>query len=236
MNLKKNYKMKELKEFFNKYNINVKNDELYDLAFTHSSFNNDANTHHHDYERLEFLGDSVLSFVVGTQLFLLRNDMQEGDLTKARSYFVQSKSLANYARKEGFHEFIKIGHSLDEESLIANNSILEDVFEAVIGAIYLDQGIDFVSNFIIKIFNDDIKHFTFDEMQDYKSLLQEAMQAEYRQSVKYKVIDEKGPPHNRTFYVEVSFNGLVLGYGEGKSKKEAEQNAAKSALGKKATL
>ncbi len=228
--------MKSLEDFFNKYKIKPNNKELYELAFTHSSFNNDANTHHHDYERLEFLGDSVLSFVVGTQLFLIRSDMQEGDLTKARSFFVQSKSLANYARKEKFYEFIKIGHSLDENAVINNNSILEDVFEAVLGAIYLDQGIDFVSEFIKSIFVKDIYNFTFEEMQDYKSLLQEAMQAEYRQSVKYKIIDEKGPPHNRIFYVEVSFNGLVLGYGEGKSKKEAEQNAAKSALGKKATL
>ncbi len=228
--------MKDLNEFFTKYNIKPKDIELYDLAFTHSSFNSDAKTSHHDYERLEFLGDSVLSFVVATQLFLLHPEMREGDLTKAKSYLVQSKSLANHARKEGFTEFIKIGHSINAEQLFNTNSILEDVFEAVIGAIYLDQGIDFVSKLIISIFIEEIKNFTLEEMQDYKSLLQEAMQAEYRQSVKYKVIDEKGPPHNKTFYVEVSFNGLVLGTGEGSSKKEAEQNAAHCALNKKATL
>ena len=228
--------MKDLNIFFKKFNITPKDKELYVLAFTHSSFNSDAKTSHHDYERLEFLGDSVLSFVIATQLFLKHPEMMEGQLTKAKSYLVQSKSLANHAREEGFINFIRIGHSLNIDNLIKNNSILEDVFEAVIGAIYLDQGIEFVTKIIIDIFEDEIINFNVDELQDYKSILQEAMQAEYRQSVKYKVVDEKGPAHNRTFFVEVSFNGLILGNGKGSSKKEAEQNAAHDALNKKAII
>lgn len=228
--------MEELSSFFEKFNIKPNNIELYELAFTHSSFNSDAKTSHHDYERLEFLGDSVLGFVIATELFREFPNAREGDLTKAKAYLVQSKSLASLARKNDFIKYIRIGHSLTIKDLINNNSILEDVFEAVIGAIFQDQGIEFVANIISNIFKDEIKNFNFEDLRDYKSILQEAMQAEYRESVQYKVIDEKGPPHYRTFYVEVSFNNIVLGRGEGKSKKEAEQNAAKDALDKKATI
>ncbi len=226
--------MKSIDEFLNKYGIETNNKNLYEMAFTHSSFNSDAKTHHHDYERLEFIGDSVLGFVIATLLFKEHSNMLEGALTKARSYLVQSEYLANLARKEGYPEFIRAGKSLSSNDIVNNQSILEDVFEAVIGAVYLDKGIFFAQKFIKNIYKDEIKKFTLDEIKDYKSILQEAMQAEYRESVNYKIVFEKGPPHNRTFFAEVSFNGIVLGRGEGKSKKIAEQEAAKDALSKKA--
>ena len=226
--------MKSIDEFLKKYGIETNNKNLYEMAFTHSSFNSDAKTHHHDYERLEFIGDSVLGFVIATLLFKEHSNMLEGALTKARSYLVQSEYLANLARKEGYPEFIRAGKSLSSNDIVNNQSILEDVFEAVIGAVYLDKGIFFAQKFIKNIYKDEIKKFTLDEIKDYKSILQEAMQAEYRESVNYKIVFEKGPPHNRTFFAEVSFNGIVLGHGEGKSKKIAEQEAAKDALSKKA--
>lgn len=228
--------MKNLNDFFLKYNIKPRNKELYEMAFTHSSFNSDAKTHHHDYERLEFIGDSVLGFAIAGTLFKTHPEMREGDLTKAKSFLVQTEYLANLARRENYTDFIRAGHSLTVEEATKHNSILEDIFEAVIGAIYLDQGIKFTTRFIRNIYGDDVKNFELTDLKDYKSILQEAMQAEYRESVIYKVIDEKGPPHNKTFFVEVKFNGLVLGRGEGKSKKQAEQNAAKEALSKKAVL
>lgn len=228
--------MKNLNDFFLKYNIKPRNKELYEMAFTHSSFNSDVKTHHHDYERLEFIGDSVLGFVIAGTLFKTHPEMREGDLTKAKSFLVQTEYLANLARRENYTDFIRAGHSLTVEEATKHNSILEDIFEAVIGAIYLDQGIKFTTRFIRNIYGDDVKNFELTDLKDYKSILQEAMQAEYRESVIYKVIDEKGPPHNKTFFVEVKFNGLVLGRGEGKSKKQAEQNAAKEALSKKAVI
>lgn len=228
--------MKNLNEFFKKYRIRPHDRDLFEMAFTHSSFNSDAKTHHHDYERLEFIGDSVLGFTIASLLFATHGEMLEGELTKARSFLVQTEFLANLARREHFDEFIRFGNSITKESILANNSILEDIFEAVIGAIYIDQGIRFVQHFIENIYGDDIKNFKMEELKDYKSMLQEAMQAEYRESVTYKVIDEKGPPHDRTFFVEVSFNGIVLGKGQGHSKKAAEQNAAKAALEIKAVL
>ena len=226
--------MKSIDEFLKKYGIETNNKNLYEMAFTHSSFNSDAKTHHHDYERLEFIGDSVLGFVIATLLFKEHSNMLEGALTKARSYLVQSEYLANLARKESYPEYIRAGKSLSSNDIVNNQSILEDVFEAVIGAVYLDKGIFFAQKFIKNIYKDEIKKFTLDEIKDYKSILQEAMQAEYRESVNYKIVFEKGPPHNRTFFAEVSFNGIVLGRGEGKSKKIAEQEAAKDALSKKA--
>ena len=226
--------MKSIDEFLKKYGIETNNKNLYEMAFTHSSFNSDAKTHHHDYERLEFIGDSVLGFVIATLLFKEHSNMLEGALTKARSYLVQSEYLANLARKEGYPEFIRAGKSLSSNDIVNNQSILEDVFEAVIGAVYLDKGIFFAQKFIKNIYKDEIKKFTLDEIKDYKSILQEAMQAEYRESVNYKIVFEKGPPHNTTFFAEVSFNVIVLGRGEGKSKKIAEQEAAKDALSKKA--
>jgi len=228
--------MKDLKEFYHTFKIRPHNKEYYEMAFTHSSFNSDAKTHHHDYERLEFMGDSVLGFVVASLLFVHHNEMREGDLTKAKATLVQSKTLAAYARKLGYPEYIRAGHSLSFTEASKNQSILEDIFEAVIGAIYLDQGIKFVTEFITKIFLDDIINFKMEEVKDYKSMLQEMIQCEFRESVVYKMIQEKGPPHDRTFFVEVTFNGVILGKGIGKSKKAAEQSAAKDALSKKATL
>ena len=226
--------MKSVEDFLTKYHIETKRKDLYEMAFTHSSFNSDAKTHHHDYERLEFMGDSVLGFVIASMLFKEHSDMLEGALTKAKSYLVQSEYLAKLARKEGYPDYIRAGKSLTPQEVMNNQSILEDVFEAVIGAVYLDKGIEFARHFIEKIYQDDVKNFTLDEVKDYKSILQEAMQAEYRESVSYKIVFEKGPPHNRVFFAEVSFNGIVLGRGEGRSKKIAEQEAAKDALNKKA--
>lgn len=227
---------KDISIFLNKFNIKTKNKELYERAFTHSSFNSDAKTHHHDYERLEFMGDSVLGFVVASLIFKHHPEMEEGDMTRMKSTLVQSMSLAKFAKELGYDEFIRAGHSLSFEEASKNHNILEDVFEAVIGAMYIDQGIEFCIRFITEVFENEVINFKSDDYKDYKSLLQEAMQAEYRESVVYKTLEENGPPHDRTFKVAVTFNDIVLGVGVGKSKKEAAQKAAKDALSKKATL
>ena len=175
--------MKTIDEFLEKFHIETNRKDLYEMAFTHSSFNSDAKTHHHDYERLEFMGDSVLGFVIASMLFNEHPDMLEGALTKAKSFLVQSEYLAKLARKIGYPEFIRAGKSLSTQEVMNNQSILEDVFEAVIGAVYLDKGIEFARKFIENIYQDDVKNFTLEEVKDYKSILQEAMQAEYRESV-----------------------------------------------------
>ncbi len=224
--------MKNLYDFFKSFGIYPKNIELYEMAFTHSSFNSDARTRHHDYERLEFMGDSVLGFVIASLIYNYHPEMTEGAMTKARSTLVQTSSLAKKAREYHYDEYIRAGHSLTKEQALKNDHILEDIFEAVLGAIYLDQGIEIATKYVVAMFESDVKNFTPTEVKDYKSLLQEAMQAEYRESVTYKVISEKGPPHDKTFEVEVYFNGQALGSGIGKSKKDAEKKAAQDALSK----
>ena len=221
-----------LEELANRLHIKPKDENLYFLALTHPSYNADANTKHHDYERLEYIGDAVLGFVVAELIFNIHPEMDPGQMSKLRSYRVKSKSLANYGRKIDLAKYIRTGHSISPEKINESDKILEDVFEAIIGAIYLDLGISKATSVIKSLFFNDLKHFNIDDLTDYKSRLQEEMQAEHRDSVTYKVIKEEGPSHDKTFTVAVYFNDLVLATGKGKSKKEAEENAAKEALKK----
>ena len=225
--------MKDINELFQKFNIVAHNLELYELALTHPSCNSDLNTKHQDYERLEFVGDSVIGFVSADLIFNLHPDMDQGLMSKLRSYLVCSKSLANYNRKYELYEFIRIGHSISKDQLSKSDKILEDVFEAFIGAVYLDQGIEVAYRIVKDIFYDDIKNIDIDDIVDAKTRLQEEIQSEYREAVRYELIDEWGPPHDRTFVSQVVFNGIILGKGTGKSKKAAEEAAAKDALSKR---
>ena len=191
------------------------------------------NTKHQDYERLEFVGDSVIGFVSADLIFKLHPEMDQGYMSKLRSYLVCSKSLANYSRKYHINDYIRIGHSITREQLAKSDKILEDVFEAFIGALYLDQDIGVTYRIIEQILYEDIKQTKIDDIIDAKTRLQEEIQSEYREAVRYELIDEFGPPHDRTFVSQVVFNGLILGTGQGKSKKAAEEAAAKDALSKR---
>ena len=224
--------MTDINVLLDRIHINPKNLEFYELALTHPSYNADANTKHQDYERLEYIGDAVLGYVSADLIFKLHPDMGPGLMSKLRSYLVKSKALADYARKINLASFIRTGHSIDTKQLNESNKILEDVFEALIGAIYLDLGINKAYSYIKSFIYNDVKNTTEDVLTDYKTRLQEAMQAEHRDSVHYEVIDEYGPAHDKTFTVSVSFNDIVLAEGTGKSKKEAEEAAAKAALAK----
>ena len=225
--------MRNINELFPILNINPKNVELYRLALTHPSCNADANTKHFDYERLEYMGDAVLDYVAADLIFREFSDMDQGRMSKLRSYLVKSQTLSNYARQLQLVDFIKAGHSVSEEQLQKNDRILEDCFESIIGAIYLDQGIDVVFNFIKNLMAEDVKKLGQLDLTDYKSKLQEEMQAEHRESVHYVTVKEIGPAHNRTYVVNVLFNDIVLASGTGKTKKAAEEDAAKNALKKR---
>ncbi len=223
----------ELIELLRSFDINPGDISYYELAFTHPSCNSDMNTKHQDYERLEFVGDSVIGFVSADLIFKLHPEMDQGYMSKLRSYLVCSKSLANYSRKYHIDDYIRIGHSITREQLSKSDKILEDVFEAFIGAIYLDQDIGVTYRIIEQILYEDIKQTKIDDIIDAKTRLQEEIQSEYREAVRYELIDEFGPPHDRTFVSQVIFNGLILGKGQGKSKKAAEEAAAKDALSKR---
>ena len=225
--------MNNLNKLFETIKVKPKDVQLYELALTHPSYNADANTKHLDNERLEYMGDAVLDYVSADLIYREFPNMEPGNMSKLRSYLVKSHTLSNYARKIDLHQYIKVGHSISEEQIKKSDNILENCFEALIGAIYLDQGISFVFNFIKKFLLNDVRQFGKEDLTDYKSKLQEEMQAEHRESVHYVVISEHGPAHDRTFVVNVLFNDIVLASGTGKSKKLAEQEAAKNALKKR---
>ena len=225
--------MRNISELFDIIKVKPNNVKLYELALTHPSHNADANTKHFDYERLEYMGDAVLDYVSADLIFHEFSDMDQGRMSKLRSYLVKSHTLSNYARKIQLADFIRAGQSISESQLRQSDKILEDVFEALIGAIYLDQGIEFVFNYIKELIHDDIKELGRVDLTDYKSKLQEEMQSEHRESVHYVTVREYGPAHDRTYEVNVLFNDLVLASGVGKSKKAAEEDAAKNALKKR---
>ncbi len=226
--------MKPITELLEKLSIKPKHVSLYETAFTHSSYNADANTKHHDYERMEFLGDSVIGMVVSEISYGARPEMTQGPLTKMKSVLVSTDNLAALARKYDFPNYIRVGNSFSGDISKAKH-LLEDVFEAFIGALYLDQGFDVTRKLLIDIFINPIKNYNEEDSTDYKSKLQEEIQAEHRESVVYKVVSESGPSHDRRFVVAVMFDGMELGRGEGTTKKQAEQMAAKLALQKEAS-
>ena len=227
--------MKDIKELLNKLHIRYHNLELYTLAVTHPSFNADANTRHNDYERLEFIGDSVIGFICAKYIFTIHPEMDQGEMSKLRSFLVKSSSLAEYARSIDLHLYIRTGHSINPEQLNNSNKILEDVFEAFTAAIFLDLGIGAADKHLRRFLIHRIKKANSDTIVDPKTKLQEEMQAEHRE-VRYVLIKEEGPAHDRTFTVNVMFEDIVLATGVGKSKKAAEEEAARIALSKRSGI
>ncbi len=213
-------------KIFKRIDLNPINMNLYLEAFTHTSYSNE-NPSYVSYERLEFLGDAILEFVVSEYLYKERH-LEEGIMTKMRASYVCEKALSTYAKELKLEEDIKLGGC----ETVPNDTILADVFEAFVAALYLDQGMDYVKKFILDTVTKYIKDGV-DFLQDYKSKLQELVQTD-KQSVTYEVIKEEGPSHNKTFTVEVKVDDIVMGIGKGSSKKAAEQEAAKNALEKQA--
>ena len=206
--------------------------EYLDRALTHSSYNKDKKTHHVDNERLEFLGDAFFDAIVSVELFRRMGQVTEGRLTKTRAQIVCERSLAETARRLNVGKYINMGHGEDSAGGREKDSILADAMEAIIGAIFLDGGYDEAQKFVVAAFDDTIEKAVEGKLfSDYKSEIQEVLQAKGRiVNITYKIDREEGPAHNKTFYVHLECNGQTLGYGSGKSKKEAEQQAAKAAL------
>lgn len=212
---------------FNKLDINPTNMNLYMEAVTHSSFTNE-NPSYPDYERLEFLGDAVLEIIISEFLYKERH-LEEGVMTRMRATYVCEEACATYAKEIGLEDDIRVGSG--EE---VNQTILADVFEAFVAALYLDQGYEFTRDFVLNIIIDYIDRGV-DFLHDYKSTLQEFVQT-VKKSIIYEVIDEKGPAHNKTFTSIVKIDGIVMGKGTAGSKKASEQEAARDALSKRAKI
>ena len=232
--MKRNRRISSNIELFEqKINYEFKNKEYILEALTHSSYSNE-NKNYPFNERLEFLGDSVLSIVISDYLFKKETKLPEGELTKIRANIVCEESLSEVSKNIHLGKYMLLGKGEEATGGRERISILADALEAVIAAIYLDGGIKCAREFILtnmeKIINDSIKGKIF---RDYKTCLQEVLQSNGENNIWYKLIEEKGPDHNKRFVMEVGINDTVLGVGEGKSKKDAEQVAAKCALDKK---
>lgn len=205
---------------------------LFEQAFTHKSYKNESKDDYFlDYERLETLGDAVLSLIVLDISYRFRPSYGPGDLTALKIDFVQANSLIRYGQQLGFEAYIRTGKGVNVEH---NPKIIEDVFEACLGAIYLDSGFGAAYKFIENLMGDEIVKFepTKGKNRDYKSELQIAFQSEKKTSLVYTTIKKEGKDNDPFFTVGVYYEGSLLGIGQGKSKKLAEQEAAREALGK----
>jgi ribonuclease III len=229
-NEKKWVKFKQLQE---KIGIFFTNEKLLIQAFTHSSYVNEHRKRpHEDNERLEFLGDAVLELTISQYLFKKFPNMSEGELTKLRASIVCEPSLVKFANALSFGELVLLGRGEELTGGRERPALLADVFEAFIGALYLDQGMEAVVQFLEKTIFPKINEGAFSHVMDYKSQLQELVQRDGIGVIEYKILQEKGPAHNKEFVSRVSLNGEELGIGVGRSKKEAEQQAAQRALEK----
>lgn len=216
-------------ELFEKLNIKPKDLRLYKSAFSHSSYVNEHKVKN-DYERLEFLGDAVLDLVVADYLYTHYKET-EGEMTKVRASYVCENANYCYATGLGLSKYILVGHGEQKEGGNFKKAIVADIFEALMGAIYIDLGFSTVRNVILKVVVPYIEDPNVTFFSDYKSSLQEYVQTEQK-SLEYRLINEEGPAHDKRFTVDVVIDDIVYGMGIGTSKKEAEQEAAKAALNK----
>lgn len=200
-----------------------------EVALTHSSYANEVKHQLKYNERQEFLGDAVLSIIVSDYLFN-NYTVPEGELTKLRAAIVCEKSLDVMANKIHLGEYLRLGRGEEMTGGRTRPSIIADAFEALIAAIYLDSGIESARTFVLPFVTEMLEHEDSLSFKDYKTILQEIIQQNPEEKLVYKLVGEKGPDHDKRFVVDVMLNSNVIGKGEGRSKKNAEQMAAKEAL------
>lgn len=211
--------------------INFKDKKLLLDAVTHRSFLNENAESIQSNERLEFLGDAVLELLVSDYLFKRFTDFPEGKLTNLRSAIVNTKTLGEIGKTLKFGDYLRLSKGEEAGGGRTNSSLLADVFEAVLGAIFIDQGIEVAKKFLDKqLYPQTSEILSIGIYNDYKSMLQEKAQEKFRITPTYEVIKEEGPDHNKTFYSKVLIGDKKLGEGKGKSKQEAEQDAARAGL------
>ncbi|MBB6449330.1 ribonuclease-3 [Geomicrobium halophilum] len=223
--------VQKFRTLLNRFQLHFTDDQLLYQAFTHSSYVNEKR--HRDYkdnERLEFLGDAVLELSVSQYLFRRFQAMQEGQMTKLRAAVVCEPSLADLAHQYDFGPLIFLGKGEDKTGGRKRPSMLADVFEAFVGALYLDQGMDAVHSFLEDTVYRKIENGSYTDVMDFKSQLQEFVQRFFSGAITYEIASEQGPAHSREFIARVFVGGDHQGEGSGKTKKAAEQHAAQNAL------
>ena len=229
--------MKNLKKaLLEQFDLVFSDETLLETAFTHTSY---ANEHRllkisHN-ERLEFLGDAVLQLIISEYLYTKYPKRPEGDLSKLRSMIVREESLAGFARDCQFDHFIKLGRGEEKSGGRNRDTILGDLFEAFLGALLLDKGVEAVKSFLYQVMIPKVEVGDFERVTDYKTKLQELLQINGDVEIAYQVVSETGPAHAKNFEVAVLINGRKSGQGQGRSKKLAEQEAAKNAFEKESS-
>ena len=219
--------MKELEEILR---YKFKNQSLLINALTHSSSANEHRGEFSSNERLEFLGDSVLSLIVSDYIYKQFSKLPEGELTKLRASLVCEKSLCSFSRQLHLGEYLRLGKGEEKCGGRERDSILADAFEAVLAAIYLDGGMEIARKHVMRFVLPELENIDNEAFKDYKTVLQEIIQQNPEEYVTYILTGESGPDHDKMFEVEVRLNSNTIGKGSGKSKKQAEQSAAKQAL------
>ena len=221
--------MKSIQQLQQVIHYQFHNITFLEVALTHSSYANEMRPQVRYNERQEFLGDAVLSIIVSDYLFN-NYTVPEGDLTKLRAALVCERSLDVMANKIGLGDYLRLGHGEEMTGGRTRPSIIADAFEALIAAIYLDSGIESAREFVLPFVIEMLEHEDSLSFKDYKTILQEIIQQNPEEKLVYKLVGEKGPDHDKRFVVEVLLNSNVIGKGQGRSKKTAEQMAAKEAL------
>lgn len=226
--------MKNIMQLEDKIQYHFNDRKLLEIAVTHSSYIKENAAGKKSNERLEFLGDAFFDAIIGEELFKIFPHKEEGFLSRIRATLVCEKSLAKEAVKLGLGEYLKLGNGEERSGGRQRASILADAMEAVMGAIYLDGGFGPVKKVVLDIFEeaiDDARHGKY-VITDYKTALQEKLQSQGITDIHYELIDETGPDHNKTFFVQLNVKDRTATTGQGKSKKQAEQKAAEAMLEK----
>lgn len=218
--------MRELEEYFG---LDFDNKDLLKRALTHSSYANENNCESN--ERLEYVGDAVLDLLMGEYLFKKYPEYREGDLTKKRAKNVCESALVEYAKACDLKKYLLLGKGEEKSGGRDRVALQADAFEALIGAVYMDKGLKETRKIFEKVVIPISEQETEDDFVDYKSYLQELVQSDKR-SLVYRIVKETGPSHDKTFVTRVYMDDILMGEGQGKSKKDAEQSAAEMALKK----
>ncbi|CAI2596478.1 Ribonuclease 3 [Apilactobacillus kunkeei] len=214
-----------------RFNIKFKDESLLDEAFTQASYVNEhPGKNLKFYERIEFLGDAVYELVVSEYIYKRYPNLPQGRLTRLRAAMVNEQSFSSFARECEFDKYIRLGKGEEKAQARTRDSLLCDIFESFIGAVYLDQGMEPVVKFCHQVIFPKLDEGWFDEFFDHKTELQELAQANGPVDIEYHLLDENGPENDRRFKVSVTIDGVEKGVGLGHSKKNAEQGAAKKAI------
>ena len=222
-------------DFLKEHDIPYSDTSLIKQAFVHSSYVNEHKSEIGDNERLEFVGDAVLQIYSAERLYNIKPALPEGLMSTRRSNLVSEKALAKVVRENKLNDFLLLGIGEEKNGGRNRDSIIADMFEAFIGAIYLDQGRDVVYKLLDELMIEHIKEVD-ESTFDYKTKLQEYVQSDSRRSIVYETVSVEGPNNNPEFEVAVKIDGLTYGYGKASNKKQAQKNAAKAALEKLAQL